>query len=332
MAGEKIADKLQRQQYIKEKSLIRQSVSILDHQLIREQQFNRNPHLRKAGVKLPYTQEQVWEMNKCWRDPEYFINNYCYIVNLDKGLMKFRTREYQNNLIGLMHNNKRVIVKFPRQSGKTVTTAAYATWQIIFQPYSQIAILANKAMTAKGILQKVRLIYESLPTWLQVGVVTWNKSSIELENGSRIEAAATSSSAIRSMSISTLIIDECAFVDAGVWEEFYASVYPTVSSSKESKIFLISTPKGMNHFYKFWRDAVNKEDTKSNFVHYEIAWDEPPGRDDKFKQDVIAEFGKDYWLQEFECLCISTKIEVLDTITNKIMELNFGELKELLTQ
>jgi hypothetical protein len=303
--NEKNADKLQIKQFKKDRLYIQKQISVIEHKLAQHEMFKRNPNLKKAGVKIPYSKYQLNEVIKCSQDPVYFINNYCYIVNLDEGLIKFQTRKYQSNLINIFHNNKRIVVKFPRQTGKTVSTAAYAVWQAIFEPIAAIAILANKQMTAVGILQKVRLIYENLPSWMQVGVITWNKGSIELENGSEIKASSTSSSAIRSMSISTLIIDECAFIQPGIWGEFFASVYPTVSSSKKSKIILISTPKGMNHFYKFWTEANNK-DSRSDFVPYEIAWDTPPGRDEAFKKSVIAEFSRSYWDQEFECIFLGS--------------------------
>jgi len=303
--NEKNADKLQIKQFKKDRLYIQKQISVIQHKLAPYEMFNKNPNLKKAGVKLPYSEDQLKEVLRCSKDPVYFINNYCYIVNLDEGLIKFQTREYQSNLINIFHNNKRIVVKFPRQTGKTVSTAAFAVWQAIFEPIAAIAILANKQMTAVGILQKVRLIYENLPSWMQVGVITWNKGSIELENGSEIKASSTSSSAIRSMSISTLIIDECAHIQPGVWGEFFASVYPTVSSSKKAKVILISTPKGMNHFYKFWTEANNK-DSRSAFVPYDIAWNIPPGRDEEFKKSVIAEFSQAYWDQEFECIFLGS--------------------------
>lgn len=313
-----IADKLQDKQHRKEKLLIKKMISILDHQLSRNEMYKGNRNLRKAGVKIKYTEEQILEINRCRKNPIYFINKYCYIVNLDDGLVKFKTRFYQDKLIKLFNKEKRVVVKFPRQSGKTVTTAAYAVWEAIFKKHSQIAILANKAKTAIGILQKVRLIYESLPNWLQSGIITWNKATIDLENGSKIEASATSSSAIRSMSISTLIIDECAFIEPGIWGEFYASVFPTVSSSKKSKIFLISTPKGMNHFYKFWSDSINPK-TNSQFKNYEIEWNDVPNRDEKFKKEVIGEFGKEFWDQEFECAFLGSSGTLISGKTLRVL-------------
>jgi len=294
-------DILQKKVFKAEYEFLKTGKTVLGEKLKPHQYFKKNPNLKRSGLgndSLPVTAEQIIELNICSNDPIYFINKYCYIVNLDDGLIQFKTRDYQDELITRIHKNNRVIVKFPRQSGKTVSTAAYAVWQLIFRPFSAIAILANKAKTAIGILQKVRLLYENLPHWIQIGVKEWNKGSVELENNSRIEASATSSSAIRSMSISTLIIDECAFVEKGIWSDFFASVYPTVSSSKKAKIILISTPNGMNHFYKFWEDAVKG---RSDFVPYEIEWDAIPGRDEQFKSKVVSEFGVEYWNQEFAC-------------------------------
>lgn len=303
-------DKLQNKQFKADYKTLKNSVTVINKKLLPHQYFEKNPNLKKAGVKFNYTPLEMLEIKKCFDDPIYFINRYCYIVNLNTGLTLFNTYDYQDTLINIMNEHNRVIVKFPRQSGKTTTTAAYVVWQLIFQPYSAVAILANKEKTAIGILQKVRILYENLPAWIQSGVKEWSKKSIKLENGSCAEASATSSSAIRSMSIKTLIIDEAAFIDRNIWGEFYASVYPTVSSSKSAKIFLISTPNGMNHFYKIWNeanipdDAVDKEGNKlkkSDFIPFQIAWNDVPDRDEKFKRKVIGEFGIDYWNQEFNC-------------------------------
>lgn len=318
-------DKLQKKQYAKDKSFLRKKVSIVDHELQIHEMFKRNPNLKKSGVVTSYTEEQIIEIYKCSQDPIYFINNYCYIINLDVGMCKFNTRDYQKILINKIDDNKRLLVKFPRQSGKTTTIAAYAVWRMIFHSHSQIAILANKNLTAKGILQKIRLMYENIPTWLQVGIIEWNKQTIELENGSKCLAAATSSSAIRSMSINFLIIDEAAFIASGIWDEFYASVFPTVASSKQAKICLISTPCGLNHFYKFWQDSLIG---KGEFKRMEIPWNAIPDRDDEFKKEIVETFDLDYWLQEFECFDKYTKIEVLDKVTGIVEKITINDFLE----
>lgn len=255
--------------------------------------------LRNEGLEVELTEEQVREIAKCANDAHYFINNYCYIITLDEGKQKFNTRFYQDDMLGIMDNSTRSIFKLPRQSGKSAIVAAFLVWEVIFKDYHSCSILANKEKSAKNILKKVKMIYKSLPIWMQQGVTGWSKLSIELENESYIEASATSASGIRSDSINTLVIDECAWIPKNIWDEFYSSIYPTVSSSRNSKIIMISTPRGMNHFYKFWTDA---EAGKNIFKHYEIDYmDVPTYAEPGFKEQTIQEIGLQKWTQEYEC-------------------------------
>ena len=255
--------------------------------------------LRGEGVDIDLTPFQIGEIFKCSEDPEYFINNYCYIVTLDNGKQKFNTRFYQDDMLKLMNDNTRCIFKLPRQSGKSAIVAAYLVWEILFNDYHSCSILANKEKSAKNILKKVKILYKTLPMWLQQGVHAWSILSIELENGSYVEASATSASGTRSDSINTLVVDECAWIPKNIWDEFYSSIYPTVSSSKKSKIIMISTPRGMNHFYKFWSDA---EKGKNVFAYYEIGYmDVPTYAEDGFKERTITELGMQKWMQEYEC-------------------------------
>lgn len=255
--------------------------------------------LRNEGHELDLTKEQIAEIYKCSQDSEYFINNYCYIVTLDEGKQKFNTRFYQDDMLKIMLENTRSIFKLPRQSGKSAIVAAFLVWEIIFNDYHSCSILANKEKSAKNILKKVKILYKTLPYWLQQGITGWSKLSIELENGSYIEASATSASGTRSDSINTLVIDECAWIPKNIWDEFYSSIYPTVSSSKKSKIIMISTPRGMNHFFKFWNDAENG---KNIFSYYEIGYmDVPAYAEPGFKERTIAELGIQKWTQEYEC-------------------------------
>lgn len=255
--------------------------------------------LRNEGIKVDLTDEQLNEIVKCSKDPHYFINEYCYIITLDEGKQLFKTRFYQSEMLDIMWENTRSIFKLPRQSGKSAIVAAYLVWEVIFQDYHACSILANKEKAAKNILKKVKTIYKTLPYWLQQGVTGWSKLSIELENGSYIEASATSASGIRSDSINTLVIDECAWIPKNIWDEFYSSIYPTVSSSRKSKIIMISTPRGMNHYFKFWRDAENG---KNVFQHYGISYmDVPTYAEPGFKEQTISEIGQQKWMQEYEC-------------------------------
>jgi hypothetical protein len=256
--------------------------------------------LRKENLEVDLVGEQPDEIVKCSQDYIYFINTYCHIVAPGKGKILFDTRFYQDDMLKIIDENPRSIFKLPRQSGKSIAVAAYVVWCILFKEYYAVSILANKEKSAKNILKRAKLIYRNLPIWMQVGVTEWSKLSVELENGSTIEASATSASGTRSESTDLLIIDEAAHIMKTIWDDFYTSIYPTISSNPESKIVMISTPKGMNHFYKFWTYA---EAGKNSFIPYEIAWNDVPGRDEKFKAETIPQLanGLQSWLQEFEC-------------------------------
>lgn len=195
-------------------------------------------------------------------------------------------------------------------SHNSTTTAACVLHYLLFQEYKTVAILANKAATAREILGRIQKMYEFLPLWMQVGITSWNKGSFSLGNGCKVVAASTSSSAIRGESISWLVLDEFAFVPPNQATEFFESVYPTISSGQESKISVFSTPKGMNHFYKMWVEA---SEGRSEFKHFEIQWNEVPGRDQAWKEKTIANIGQESWDQEFEaCLSGDSEIEVMN--------------------
>jgi len=253
--------------------------------------------LKACGVTMEWTQEDLDEFNRCRDDVIYFIETYMKIVHIDHGVVPFDLYDYQKEVIKLYDTNRFVTLKFPRQSGKTITTVGYLLHYILFNEHKNVGILANRAKTARGILSKVKQSYRQLPKFLQSGVVEWNKGSIVLENGCTVFADATSESASRSEAIALLILDEFAFVENNKAEEFMKSVYPTISSGKTSKIFVFSTPNGMNHFYKLWTDAVEK---RNSYVPFEIHWADVPGRDEKFKKETIANIGEDAWRQEFE--------------------------------
>jgi len=260
--------------------------------------YRDNPLLKKAGVKIKYTQEQVEEFLKCSRDPVYFAENYIKIVNVDRGLMPFEMWPFQKDMIRLFHDNRFVITKCPRQVGKTTTSVAYLLWLTLFSESQNIAVLANKGSLARDILAKYQLAYENLPIWLQQGIITWNKGNVELENGSKIMAASTSSSAVRGGSFNCVFLDEFAFVPGNIADEFFNSVYPVISSGKTTKIIIVSTPNGMNLFYKMWMDAIGR---KNGYKPFEIHWSMVPGRDEKWKEETIRNTSEEQFRQEFEC-------------------------------
>ena len=265
---------------------------------ITQNQYLGNPNLKKAFVSQEFTKENILEFQKCMNDPQYFIEKYIKIVSLDKGLIPFDMYPFQKEMVGTFHNNRFSICKLPRQSGKTTTIISYILHYVLFNESVNVAILANKAATARDILSRLQLAYENLPKWLQQGIMSWNKGSLELENGSRIVASSTSSSAVRGGSYNLIFLDEFAFVPTNIAEEFFSSVYPTISSGKTTKVIIVSTPNGMNLFYKLWTDAETKKNT---YVPIEVHWSEVPGRDEKWKKETISNTSETQFAKEFEC-------------------------------
>ena len=257
-----------------------------------------NPNLKKVNTPVQFTKEQISEYQKCSKDPLYFMLNYVQIVSLDEGLVPFNMYDFQKHIVRTIHDNRFTICKLPRQSGKSTVTISYLLHYALFNPNSSLAILANKSSTARDILGRLQLAYENLPKWLQQGVINWNKGNIELENKSTIVAAATSSSAIRGGSYNIIFLDEFAFVPANIAEQFFSSVYPTISSGKNTKMIIVSTPHGMNMYYKLWSDAVNKQ---NDYVPIEVHWTEVPGRDEKWKEETIRNTSPEQFQSEFEC-------------------------------
>jgi len=263
-----------------------------------DQIYLGNPLLKKANVEQEFTKKQVEQYIKCKEDPIYFVKNYVKIVSLDEGLVPFKMWDFQEDIITKFHNSRFNIAKLPRQTGKSTTVVSYLLHYALFNDSVNIGILANKASTARDLLGRLQTAYENLPKWIQQGVISWNKGSMELENGSKILAASTSASAVRGMSFNIIFLDEFAFVPNHIAESFFSSVYPTITSGQSTKVIIISTPYGMNHFYKLWTDAVNG---LNGYEFSEVHWSQVPGRDAKWKQETISNTSERQFTQEFEC-------------------------------
>ena len=257
-----------------------------------------NPNLKKANATTNFTPEQVEEFIKCSQDPVYFIKNYIKIVSLDEGVINFNLYDFQEKMVTNFHENRFNIAKLPRQSGKSTVVTAYLLWYVIFNDNVNVAILANKAATAREMLGRLQLSYENLPKWMQQGIIGWNKGSVELENGSKLLAASTSASAVRGMSFNVIFLDEFAFVPNNIADQFFSSVYPTISSGKSTKVIIISTPHGMNMYYKLWHDA---ERGTNEYIPTEVHWSQVPGRDAKWKEQTIRNTSEQQFRVEFEC-------------------------------
>ena len=256
-----------------------------------------NSNLKRVGQEIEYTEEQLVELAKCIEDPIYFIKNYVKIVNVDHGLVPFQMWPFQETMVRTFHEERFSICKMPRQVGKTTTAAGYMLWSVLFQENFNIAILANKGSLAREILDRIRYSYEYLPKWLQQGIVVWNKGNIELENGSKIAAYATSASGVRGGSYNLIFLDEFAFVPQNMANEFFTSTYPVISSGKTTKVIIVSTPCGLNHFYKMWVDA---EEGRSDYKPVEVHWSMVPGRDEAWRIQTIRNTSEEQFRQEFE--------------------------------
>ena len=257
-----------------------------------------NPNLKRANTPIEFTQEQILEFMACKNDPVYFAQKHVKIVTLDHGLMPFEPYDFQQELINNFHDNRFNICKMPRQTGKSTTVISYLLHYLLFNDSVNIGILANKAATARELLGRLQTAYENVPKWMQQGVLSWNRGSLELENGSKILAASTSASAVRGMSFNILFLDEFAFVPNHIADAFFSSVYPTITSGQNTKVIIVSTPHGMNHFYRMWHDA---EKGKNEYVPTDVHWSQVPGRDDVWREQTIANTSEQQFKVEFEC-------------------------------
>lgn len=292
--------------------------------------YRTNTNLKAPGVNLSYTKDQFEDYIKCGQDPIHFIKNHVKIVTLNEGLAPFKPYNYQQNFIRTIHDNRFVISKFPRQSGKSSCVIGYIAHYITFQPDVNVAILANKQKTATELFHRLQTAYENLPLYLQQGVLEWNKTSLRLENGSSVICAATSASAIRGGSYNFLLLDEFAFLPQNIAEEFYASTYPTISAGTSSKIVIVSTPHGLNHYYNIWVNANRPSDhpLKNKFVPVEVSWREVPQypggplRGEEFKQETIANTSQEQFNQEFECSFIGSSNTLISSSKLNILAPN----------
>jgi len=269
-----------------------------------------NPLLKAAHIQQDWTEEQVGQYVRCQQDPLYFVTNFIKIVSVDEGLIEFDVRDYQEDMIDKFHNERFVICKMARQSGKSTTILAYLLHYILFNENVSVAILANKKSTAMELLGRLQLAYEHMPKWLQQGILIWNKGNIELENGSKILASSTSGSAIRGGSFNIIFLDEFAFVPNNISEEFFSSVYPTISSGKTTKVFIVSTPNGMNMFYKLWSDA---EEKLNDYSPISVHWSQVPDRDQEWKEKTIRNTSERQFQQEFECSFLGSSNTLIST-------------------
>ena len=281
--------------------------------------YNGNPKLKRSGVEFEYLQEQLIEITKCIKDPVYFIKTYVKIVNVDHGLVPFDMWPFQQEMVKGFHINRFSIAKMPRQVGKTTTVAGYMLWCVLFNDDYKIAILANKGDLARDILGRIKYAYEYLPIWMQQGILEWNKGNIVLENGSEISAYATNASGVRGGTYNLVFLDEFAFVPQNIAAEFFTSTYPVISSGRTTKVIIVSTPHGLNQFYKMWTDAVEQ---RSLYVPFEVHWSMVPGRDAAWREETIRNTSEEQFRQEFECEFIGSSSTLIPGAKLKMLAFN----------
>ena len=291
--------------------------------------YNGQQNLKASGVQISFTTEQVDEWIKCSQDPIYFIKKYVKVIHVDRGTVPFALYDFQEDIIRTYHENRKAVILTARQMGKTITTAAYFLWVILFNSDKNIAILANKAAMAREILSRIQFSYENLPFWIQQGVVEWNKGSIKLDNSSKIFTAATSPNAIRGQACTHVYVDEIAFIPNNIAEEFMTSVFPVLSSGTTTKIFISSTPKGMNMFYKIWVDA---NAGRNGFVPVNIPWSAHPARDQAWYDEQVKNLGPVKTAQEIDCVGPDTLITIRNKSTKKIETITISTLHERLNK
>lgn len=290
--------------------------------------YNGNPLLKKPRESVNWDQEKIKEWIRCANDPIYFAEKYIRLVHVDRGFIPMILYDYQKEIIDKIFNNRRLAVLTSRQAGKTSTAVAVILHYVLFNSFKRVAIIANKGSAAAEVLQRIKLAYEALPKWLQHGILRWNAGDISLENGSSIVTGATTSSSIRGKSVNFLYIDEAAFIDSG-WEEFFSSVYPTISSGETTKMLMTSTPNGLNHYYSICTGAKEKT---NGYEYVEVSWDRVPGRGDKWKQETLESLNFNYeqFSAEFECIHGTTNIQIRNKNTKEIQTISIEELYNIL--
>ena len=294
-----------------------------------KENFYKNKYgLRGEDVELELTDEQIREIIKCRDDIVYFLSNYVYIIHPDEGKILFNPREFQKEIINLINTEKNIMSMVARQSGKSIVIGGYTLHYILFNSDKVVDIVSNKEGSAKKLLKKIKDMYKDLPMFLQAGIIEWNKTSIELDNGSKVMVEATTEDAGTGDTVNLFICDEFAKVPKNIADDFIKSVLPTLSAGKTQKLVIITTPKGMNFFYRMWK----KEETSKNpeYVLYKKDWKANPERDEIWEKKERRKLGDSGFEQEYNCVAGDTIITVKEKYTEYIYDIEISKIKELI--
>lgn len=281
-----------------------------------------NTNVPFKGAEFEYTPEMISELEKCKKDILYFAENYFYVLNIDEGRQKIKLHPFQKRVLKSILKNRFFVLLASRQVGKSTIFTIFILWLALFNSDQRILLVANKEATAIEIFGRVRMAYEMMPNWLKSPVVEYAKTSMELENNSRISISTTTGTAARGQAVSCLLVDECAFIEPHLMDPFWASVFPIVSSSKKAKVLMCSTANGTgNLFYDIYTGSTEKDNGWGND---KVVWNEVPGRTEKWAKEIKAGLAsEEKWRQEFGC-------EFVNSGTSSLNETLYNELKKRL--
>jgi len=270
-----------------------------------------NKLVKPAHITQKYTEKDIEDLLNCTDNvigPHYFLDNFFFIQHPVKGKLKYVAFEYQRRLIDSYHNHRFNVNLLPRQTGKTTTASGYLLWFAMFIPDSTILVAAHKYTGAQEIMQRIRYAYELCPNHIRCGVTSYNKQSIEFDNGSRIVAQTTTPTTGRGMSLSLLYADEFAFVEPNIATEFWTSISPTLATG--GKAIITSTPNSdEDQFSQIWKEANYKFDEfgnntdvgKNGFFPFRAFWREHPERDEKWANTERSRIGEERFRREHDC-------------------------------
>lgn len=293
----------------------------LDYKSVDNPFHDGDPELKRANLLYEYTQDEILEMERCAKDVVYF-SKYCRVMT-DDGLFYVKLRDYQESVLREYQASRFNIFLAPRQVGKSITSAIVLVWYLLFNHDKNAMILANVGSTAEELMDKIKAIVRGLPWFLKPGMVVNNVMSMKFDNGCRAIAKTTTKTSAIGFTIHFLYMDEFAHIHPNFIESFFRSTYPTVSSSKVSRIIITSTPNGMNKFYEIYRDAVNGD---NSFNPIRVDWWQVPGRDEEWKKKEISNLGsQELFNQEYGNQFLSSSTLLLGS--NELKKIKANEVE-----
>jgi len=282
--------------------------------------FHENdPELRKGNILFEYTEWELEEMQRCAADVVYFANKYCHVMT-DEGIRQIQLRDYQIQILNQYQFHRKNVFVSPRQSGKTITSSIFLLWFLLFNYEKNAMIMANIGDTAAELMDKIKVIMKGLPFFLKPGLIVYNVMTMKFDNGCRIMAKTTTKTSSIGYTIHMLYMDEFAHINPNFINQFFKSVYPTISSSQIARVIITSTPNGMNKFWELYKGAIDGE---NEFNPIRVEWWQIPNRDEEWKKKEIAALGSEEdFNQEYGCQFLSSSRLLLDSPTLKRLKTN----------